>query len=354
MRWLDDDLLSGPVARLLGEPHFLIFFVTSRCEFHCKDCLVHGLHEPAGRSDELTLREIEAIAGNLPRLGMLSLTGGEPFVREDLGEIARVLAASGKIRHLVIVTNGWHTERILQTARGLRSSGIRRLSIRVSLQGPREIHDAICGVEGAYEHAVETLRRLVALRVPSGRLQVGSITTLHEDNVAALPGFLPFLQSLQLDTLSLNVLRHARPGGGRTALDPGQVALLRSFHGANPSAFRRAYKSIVLGLQTGELDAPCQAGRLVAVLRENGDLYPCELLPRRMASLRDHDFDLARVWRSSEARAVREFANRHCPSCTFECVIPLNLVCVPGLLARLGLRLIDEAIISKLFCSRRV
>jgi molybdenum cofactor biosynthesis enzyme MoaA len=62
---------------------------------------------PRERAPEL----VEKIPDNLK---FINITGGEPFLRQDIDEIIAI--ALGKTRRLVISTNGYFTDRLLQAA----------------------------------------------------------------------------------------------------------------------------------------------------------------------------------------------------------------------------------------------
>ena len=65
-------------------PISLIHFVTQRCNARCPYCFVDFKSE----KDELSIEKIEKIALSSGKtLRNVALTGGEPFIREDLTEI---------------------------------------------------------------------------------------------------------------------------------------------------------------------------------------------------------------------------------------------------------------------------
>ncbi len=90
-------------------PRMLTYTVTFRCNARCVMC--DSWRKPA--LDELTLEEIERIFAQLPQMDAVRLTGGEPFVRTDLAEIAA--AATTMLDPLVlhVTTNGFLTDRIV-------------------------------------------------------------------------------------------------------------------------------------------------------------------------------------------------------------------------------------------------
>ncbi|MBD3344387.1 MAG: radical SAM protein, partial [Chitinivibrionales bacterium] len=73
--------------RLAGEsiyPFYASFKLTSRCHFGCPFCNVRH-----NRTPDLSTRDIQRILDNLSRSSILmtSFEGGEPLLREDIGEL---------------------------------------------------------------------------------------------------------------------------------------------------------------------------------------------------------------------------------------------------------------------------
>ena len=71
----------------------------------------HGFDIWANPSDpakEFQPQQLE----KLPKLNLVNLTGGEPFVREDLEEIVRVLFT--KTDRVCISNSGWFEDRIIK------------------------------------------------------------------------------------------------------------------------------------------------------------------------------------------------------------------------------------------------
>ncbi len=58
----------------------------------------------------VTLDEIEKISKSLPGLLHLILTGGEPFLRSDIEEIAGVFYKNSGTKSISIPTNGFFTD----------------------------------------------------------------------------------------------------------------------------------------------------------------------------------------------------------------------------------------------------
>ena len=69
-------------------PSYFIFFPTSRCNLSCSHCFYHDSLNK--RFNELTLDEIDTFSKTMDPLLTLALTGGEPYLRHDLDQIARI------------------------------------------------------------------------------------------------------------------------------------------------------------------------------------------------------------------------------------------------------------------------
>ena len=90
-------------------PLALIHYVTERCNARCPHCFV----DFKTAEKELTLEKIEKIASTTGScLRNISLTGGEPFLRDDLFEIADIWNSNSTIKSIVLTTNGSFPEKI--------------------------------------------------------------------------------------------------------------------------------------------------------------------------------------------------------------------------------------------------
>ena len=88
----------------------------------CKMCSIW--QNPTEKSKEIQVKELE----KLPKVKFVNLTGGEPFVREDLEEIVEVMFR--KSPRVVISTSGWFEDRVIKLAEKFPNIGI-----RISIEG---------------------------------------------------------------------------------------------------------------------------------------------------------------------------------------------------------------------------
>ena len=104
-RTVEDLKIAGRLFVKPGLPVSLVFFVTSKCNLLCRHCFYW--EELNNGKDEFTLEEIERISLSLPNLLTVSLTGGEPYLRPDLPEVAAALERNSGARNIQIPSTGY-------------------------------------------------------------------------------------------------------------------------------------------------------------------------------------------------------------------------------------------------------
>ncbi len=319
-------------------PVYLIQYVTSRCNLRCRHCF-YMPQILSGRKQELSLEEFERIAANLPRLVQLSIGGGEPLLREDLAEIIRIYRKVSGVSYFTLPTNATlpeRTERLLNEV--LPSIRPAHLRLSLSLDGVGEEHDRIRGVQGTFDRFKETWERVAPLRKRFDNLSidiVACISALNQDRIGPLYDYCR--QHFPADNLGLLYVRgNVDPEIKRGFLDQyGELAarLERDNRAVRENRSRsglfRALASEVHSLvrRTVEQDrwlVPCEAGRRLLVISEEGKVYPCEMLDDCYGSLREHDYDLQSIMRQPEVRRrVAGIRQDRC-FCTWECIHSLN------------------------------
>ena len=95
-------------------PLMLNFLVTDRCTLRCRHCFNWKARKGG---PELSLEEIEKISHHWGPIVYLILAGGEPFIREDLSEIATTFYRNNGVREVVILTDGQLTEKAVATTK---------------------------------------------------------------------------------------------------------------------------------------------------------------------------------------------------------------------------------------------
>lgn len=141
-------------------PYKVIFSITDKCNNRCKTCNIWR----KDKSNELSLGEIRKIFKKYGKIRWLSMTGGEPFLRDDLYKIAYTTIENNPLAILNIPTNGSKPEKIKKTVCKILQLKIPFVYVTISLDGPPEVHNRLRGREGSWQNAVETYKKLEKLK----------------------------------------------------------------------------------------------------------------------------------------------------------------------------------------------
>ncbi len=331
-------------------PELLCQFVTARCDARCAHCFDHARRGSAHEARELSLAELEQIGARLPPMYMVLLTGGEPFLRDDLPAIALAYARGARPAVLAIPTNGGRTDAILAAVDAILAELPRgtTLSVNVSLDGHGPLHDEIRGVPGLFARACDTLSGLRARAASDRRLVTGVITVISQANAGALAHLEAFLlDELQLQSWAPFMLRGSPrdPALASPALEAYEALAqrldlraqrgtwrdTRGFFGARINAAKNARRRrlITATLREGRRQVPCLAGSASAVIQSDGSVSACELLDAPMGRLQDHELDLMRLWRSPAAQAARGQVRDGACACTHENSLTMSIAYDP-------------------------
>ena len=177
--------------------------VTGLCNLNCRHCYMES---PAGRYGELPFESMARLVGQLERANVVEVlvTGGEPFLRNDLLSILRLLAER-KIRVSEIYSNGLLiTEEHLE---GIREIGVSP-TFQISFDGVGG-HDWMRGTKGIEQRAIDAIRRL---RVADFAVAVA--TSIDKSNIGRLPDTYELMK--RLDVQCWIVVPPQRSGNWRT------------------------------------------------------------------------------------------------------------------------------------------
>jgi MoaA/NifB/PqqE/SkfB family radical SAM enzyme len=134
--------------------------VTYWCQYRCKTCNIwHRKPE-----NELTTTELLAFVRANRKVCWLDVTGGEIFLRPDIGEVLDAIVSDWRrLALLHFPTNGFLTDRILQVVRQVRRRRGPAIVVTVSVDGPEALNDEIRGVRSGFARQMETVNALRAI-----------------------------------------------------------------------------------------------------------------------------------------------------------------------------------------------
>ncbi|MFH1038807.1 MAG: radical SAM protein [PVC group bacterium] len=142
----------------------MCIYVTYRCNMRCRMCGIWK--QDARKESELSLAEWDRALSDplFSHLEFININGGEPNLRDDLPDLARLFI--GKFPHLRAVSlnsNGLPAGRAAENARVIskmcRGKGL-RFSISISLHKIGPGYDEIAGIKDAFTKVGETLEIL--------------------------------------------------------------------------------------------------------------------------------------------------------------------------------------------------
>jgi radical SAM protein with 4Fe4S-binding SPASM domain len=317
-------------ARPLDSPLKLTFALTYWCQYRCKTCNIWQ-RKPV---DELSTQEVFDFIDRNRQISWLDLTGGEIFLRKDIGEILERLVVTWK--RLVILhfpTNGFLTDAIARSAARIAGKGTAQIIVTVSVDGDEALNDELRGIKGGFRRQVETFRALRSIRgirpVFGMTLSAGNAGRF-EETFRACQRECP---ELTIQEFHLNVAQISRhyygndvnagvvPDASSARHDLHRYQELRG-HPIGPGAWLedQYLRHLDEYLSTGHTPMPCHSLRSSCFIDPWGTVYPCITYDRPVGSLRDTGMELAPIWAGSNARARQtEIWNGDCPQCWTAC-----------------------------------
>ena len=249
----------------------------------------------------------------LPRLSFCNITGGEPFLREDIDKIVSILRR--KADRVVISTNGFFTGRILDIARKNKNIGI-----RISIEGLPAANDELRGVKDGFDHGLRTLLELQRL----GFRDIGFGITVSDRNAKDMIELYQLAKAMNVEfaTAAVHNSYYFHKCDNRIDKKEGVIAcfeelirdLLKSKRAKN---WFRAYFNfgLINYIKGNNRLLPCEAGTENFFLDPYAQIMPCNGMEESiwfesMGNLKEKSFE--EIWQGEKARQIREKV-RNCP-----------------------------------------
>jgi len=293
-------------AKLYG----LFFEVTDACNSRCKHC---NIWRAKTTPNPLSPKEVEKIFQNpfFKDLKSVIISGGEPVLRPDLGEL--ILAMSKYIRPDALIslsTNGLLPERVIKTTKAMVENKINTV-VGVSLDAIGKKHDEIRGVKGNFEKVDFLLRQLVPLQSQyRDKLSVMVGFTLSSLTANSMEDVRIYAENLGLKFLPQvyeEVSFYSNKNNLQTTVNE---KLIKAIQKLPPSV----HKELLLKEVRGErLNFRCFSMNKFFVLHCNGDVSPCLRYSHlRLGNLREQSID--EIWQSKNVKKARRMI-KNCDGC---------------------------------------
>jgi radical SAM protein with 4Fe4S-binding SPASM domain len=296
-------------------PTDVIAAVTFKCNSRCIMCDIW--RKPSG--EELTPQDYSRLPKSLK---YINISGGEPFLRDDLADIVWVMHESCLAPKIDISTNGLLPDRIGHYIKEILRTKA-KVGVRVSLDGIGKRHDEIRGIVGAFEKVMTSVNILKE----AGLTDIGLAYTATYNNVDQLQPVAELAKKINVQFTCCGTAHNSKiyfSEDNKTIKDLEGLKKqttwfarehLKSFL---PADWARAYvnSGIYYFASTGKRKIPCFAGTDFFFMTPNGDVYPDMILNYKMGNLKIESFEA--IWRSPKANDFRTKIDKG-KSCTSQC-----------------------------------
>lgn len=296
-------------SRVFGKrrPLFISWQITNRCNARCKYCDYWKYPE----DKELTTQDIFWIIDELARLGTraISFTGGEPLVRDDIGQIINYTAAKGITSK--INSNGFLIKNKIDEL-------VKVSQVNLSFDGPQDIHDCIRG-NGSYKAIFEAVSLL-----SKNKKKMAFHTVISKYNYSVIDF----------------ILEKCHEAGVGTFFQPAtELYLLKkdsNFHSIDKDNFNKAISLLLKKKKEGNKhilnSVPglthlsfwpypkrifCAAGKVIFRINPKGDFFNCERFP---------NLTPVNSLKNGVGNALRAIPTRGCSECWCGPLVELNLL----------------------------
>lgn len=294
------------------KPLNVMLSVTNHCPAHCLYCRF-----PQRRQKELSTNQIFSLIDQMVRAGTqrLGLWGGEPLLRDDIGQI--IDYASGKGLYVTLDSNGFL---IPEKMKNLKNLG----HIVIGLDGNREAHEANRG-KGSFSRAMK------GIEVASQHLNTWTITVLTKHNLGAIDFILKTAEKYNL-MCTFQILHHnEKLGRNLKELSPFPKDLQKAIRkilrlkkeGARIASSTNYLKYLLRWpdyqrplSRDRNYGLPCLAGKLYCNVDTDGRVYRCSLLIEESPALNSLEVGFRNAFLALE--------NIPCEACAASCFTEYN------------------------------
>ena len=302
----------------LKKPYKLNFAITFWCQSRCIHCNIWDI-KPKG---ELTLDEVKEFAKKNPYFKWIELTGGEPFLRSDIVEIAKVFAENNDLYILTMPTNSLcNLDMVVSKITQMLELKIPRIAITVSLDGYRELHDKIRGVPGNFDRAIGLFKRLRELKKKYKNLYfVFGYTMINHNQgqfIKTLEGVKREIPDIKYNDFHINLGQisenyyhnegnEIRANYDSVATEIEEVIKRREFEiGLIPIIEKVYLKKLAQYARTGVQPMKSRSLEASLFLDSWGNVFPSIMWNKKIANLRETEYNLNNIWYTKEAEEIR-------------------------------------------------
>jgi radical SAM protein with 4Fe4S-binding SPASM domain len=303
-----------PFSQEYSAPLRVDLAVTFRCQNNCVHCYAGGSHE----TQELSTDEWKEVIDHLHEVGVfiLTFTGGEPTIRQDLPDLLSYGQKKGLVTGLI--TNGRNlTDK--NYVKTLEDSGLDFVQVTLESHKP-EVHDLMTGIEGSWKETVNGIKNLIPTNI-----YTTTNSTLSKHNAEYFLDTVDFIKELGVAAFGCNSLIYS--GKAKDEVE-GFVFPIEDLKILLPKIKDKASK---LGLKflwytptqycnfnpvkLGLGIKSCSAAMINLCVGPNGDVYPCQSYFESLGNILKNDWES--IWNNPLANKIRnrEYVEPKCKDC---------------------------------------
>lgn len=281
--------------------------VTYRCMARCQMCNIWKF--PTKPEEEFK----PEILHKLPDLSFCNITGGEPFLREDIEKIIKIVKK--KAKRIVISTNGYLTEKIIDIAKKNKDIGI-----RISIEGIASANDELRGMKDGFDHGLKTLLELQKL----GLKDIGFGITVSDRNAKDMLELYQLAKGMGVE-FATAVVHNSYYFHKQDNQIKEKSEVIRCFEELIHELLKtkkiknwfRAYFNygLINYIRGNRRLLPCGAGESMFFLDPWGEIRPCngmdtDVPENSMGNLNEKSFE--EIWNGERAQEIRKQV-KNCP-----------------------------------------
>lgn len=241
--------------------------VTSHCNLKCPGC--YSFETDRNVVADLTLDELKFILDNLVNAGLthIVISGGEPFIRDDLETFLSYARSKQQIQYIECITNGTSSlDRYRDASKyldkltfSLDSSNGERARIR-----PSNVFHTV-------------VKKLIALQAES--IPVSIVFTIHHENIAHCSDLMSFANSINVKyRFSIFAVETSYGDNSPLMLTSNDYQVFHDFVMSHQDSV--PVEDSAVGNDIGCM-VSCGAGETMVAIASNGDIYPCHMFVGR-------------------------------------------------------------------------
>ncbi len=304
-----------PFSYRYSAPLRMDMALTFTCQNDCVHCYAGGPHE----TTELDTRQWKEVINRLSEIGVfiLTFTGGEPTLRQDLIELLQHAQNRGMVTGLI--TNG---RRLKDKAyvKALEEAGLDFVQVTLESHKPK-VHDLMTTADGSWKETVVGIKNAVR-----SQIYVTTNTTLSKYNAPDFLKTVDYLKELGVAAFGCNSLIYS---GKATGVSQNFALSIETLEELLPKIRDKANQLNLKFLwytptQYCRLDPvelglgikSCTAAMINMCVGPNGDVYPCQSYFESLGNILADDWE--KIWKHPLAVKIRnrEYVEPKCKDCS--------------------------------------